>query len=267
MVPESLRPLVVFVLVSNLYGSAIVATLAVRANTHPLPTPFSLRKYYALMGWAPLTFLCLGLLVSPRYLAFFFLAGVAGIIGEVLVSLLWRSYFGEPIWVYSYGAKVRGDTSTLNFLPWAVGALLFHLTSKLLGSQVGLAQLHKPMLVATVAVFVGVFVGFPLRRLTAASKRQFSAGGFLVFCLPIATTALALGILCGPWWPAAMAAFAVVGFYTEYSYGRSMSLFFARGLWTYQRWRIDEGHSSFVTFPLWALGGLYFYFVTATLGV
>ncbi len=267
MVPESLRPLLVFAIVSNLYGSGIVATLAVRANTHPLPTPFSLTKFYALMGWAPLTFLSLGLVVSPRYLAFFFLAGTAGIIGELLVSLLWRSYFDEPIWIYSYGAKVRGDTSTLNFLPWAVGALLFHLTSKVLGADESLAELQRPMLVATLAVAGGVLLGFPLRMLTSARQRQFSRGGFAVFCLPIATTAVALGVTCGPWWPAAMAAFAVVGFYTEYSYGRGMSLFFARGLWTYQRWPIDEGHSSFVTFPLWALGGLYFYFISATLGV
>lgn len=267
MVPDSLRPLLVFALVSNLYGSGIVATLALRANTHPLPTPFSLKKFYALMGWAPLTFASLGLLISPRYFAFFFLAGAAGIVGEVLVSILWRNYFAEPIWVYSYGAKVRGDTSSLNFLPWAVGALLFHLTSKVLGAEVGFAQVQRPMLVAAASVTVGVLAGFPLRRLTAARLQQFSGGAFAVFCLPIATTAIALGVLCGPWWPAAMGTFAVVGFYTEYSYGRGMSMFFARGLWTYQRWPIDQGHSSFVTFPLWALGGLYFYFVTATLGV
>ena len=135
MVPESLRPLLVFAIVSNLYGSGIVATLAVRANTHPLPTPFSLTKFYALMGWAPLTFLSLGLVVSPRYLAFFFLAGTAGIVGELLVSLLWRSYFDEPIWVYSYGAKVRGDTSTLNFLPWGRGRPAFPFDQQGFGRQ------------------------------------------------------------------------------------------------------------------------------------
>ena len=64
-----------------------------------------------------------------------------------------------------------------------------------------------------------------------------------------------------------MAAFAVVGFLTEYGYGRSMSTFFERGLWTYNHWQIDEGHTSFVTFPLWALGGLYFHFIAACLGM
>lgn len=259
--------MVAFAVVSNLYGSGIVALLAVKSHTHPLPTPFTLSKFYALMGWAPLTFLILGLWISPRYFLFFIVSGTLGIVGELLVSLAWRHHFGEPIWIYSYGATLRGDTSTLNFLPWAVGALLFHLTSKVLGSPPGFEQVKGPIVVAAFAVSGGVLAALALHRVVRRAERSFSALGFAIFCLPIVTTMIALGFTHGPWWPLLMAAFAVVGFYTEYSYGRSMSLFFARGLWRYQRWPIDEGHSSFVTLPLWALGGLYFYFITATLGV
>ena len=64
-----------------------------------------------------------------------------------------------------------------------------------------------------------------------------------------------------------MLAFALVGFLTEYAYGRSMAVFFERSLWTYNHWQIDGGHTSFVTLPLWALGGLYFHFISASLGL
>jgi len=46
-----------------------------------------------------------------------------------------------------------------------------------------------------------------------------------------------------------------------------MSIFFSQPLWTYNHWKIDGGHTSFVTAPLWALGGLYFYFLAACLGL
>ena len=59
----------------------------------------------------------------------------------------------------------------------------------------------------------------------------------------------------------------MVGFLTEYAYGRTMSVFFEKSLWRYNHWQIDSGHTSFVTFPLWALGGLYFYFISSWIGV
>ena len=64
-----------------------------------------------------------------------------------------------------------------------------------------------------------------------------------------------------------MAACSLVGSVTEYGYGRSMSLFFRDGLWTYNHLEIDGGHTSYVTLPLWALGGLYFHFIAAALGL
>ena len=64
-----------------------------------------------------------------------------------------------------------------------------------------------------------------------------------------------------------MALFAIVGSTTEYGYGRSMSHLFAKGLWSYNHGKIDDGHTSYVTLPLWALGGLYFHFLAACLGL
>ena len=79
--------------------------------------------------------------------------------------------------------------------------------------------------------------------------------------------ALALTALCGPRYGLLMLAFSPLGFITEYAYGRIMSLFFEEPLWRYQHLRIDHGHTSFVTLPLWALGGLYFYLVAGLIGL
>jgi hypothetical protein len=46
-----------------------------------------------------------------------------------------------------------------------------------------------------------------------------------------------------------------------------MSLFFEEPLWRYRHLRIDDGHTSFVTLPLWALGGLYFHLIGGLVGL
>ncbi len=259
--------LLLFMAASDLYGGVVLSAAAVRYRELLTGTGFSLRRYYILMGWAPFAYLVLATLVDVRYLVLFFVAGVAGIVGEVLVALLWRRYFHEPIWTYSYRSVLSGHTSTINFLPWAVGGLLFVETARLVQGTTSLGLSLRAVAVSAAAVGAGLALAWPARRFTASRQGRFSAAGFSLFCLPVATTALALGLLCGARYPLMMLAFSLVGFVTEYTYGRSMSVLFERGLWTYNHWRIDEGHTSFVTLPLWALGGLYFYFIASAIGL
>jgi hypothetical protein len=261
------RPLLLFGTASNVY-SVVLVVLALRRGDWLTDQQFTLTKFYLLMGWVPLAFLSLALLIDPRYLALFVAAGCLGVLGELLVSVVWRWYFHEPIWTYSYRSVLRGYTSTLNFLPWAVGALLFCETRRVLG---GSSSESEPLLttaiVSAAALAAGSAVAWPLARLTSARRREFSRRAFAVFCLPILATAAVLAAVVHPRYLALMAAFSVVGFTTEYTYGRGMSLFFERGLWTYNHWKIDGGHTSFVTLPLWALGGLYFDLIGRGLGL
>jgi hypothetical protein len=261
------RPLLLFGTASNVY-SFVLVVLALRRGDWLTDQQFSLTKFYVLMGWVPLAFVSLALLISPRYLALFVAAGLLGIVGELIVSVVWRGFFKEPIWTYSYRSVLAGYTSTLNFLPWAVGALLFCETRRVLrGPATHELTLGRPVWVCALALAVGIAIAWPLRHLTSARQRRFSKSAFAVFCIPIALTAGALAALVSPHYLLLMAAFAVVGFFTEYTYGRGMSLFFERGLWTYNHWKIDHGHTSFVTFPLWALGGLYFHFIASFVGL
>jgi hypothetical protein len=262
------HPLLVFFAVGNLYTFSLM-TLGLLGKADWLVTPrFSPSRFYVLMGWAPLTFLALSALLDPRYLALLLVAGLTGVFGELLVAALWRCFFRVPIWTYSYRSVLGGHSSTLNFLPWAVGALLLHTTGRSAGALLGIERaVARPMMVSALAFLVGLALAWALCGVGPARSREFSKPAFAVFCLPIALTGLALCVLCDPAWALVMASFSLVGFSTEYGYGRSMSLFFERGLWTYNHWKIDGGHTSFVTLPLWALGGLYFHFIAACLGL
>lgn len=259
--------LLLFIAASDVYAGVVLSAAAFRYRELLSGSGFSLRRYYILMGWAPFAFVALGVLLDARYLWLFVLAGFAGIAGEVLVSLLWRCYFHEPIWTYSYRSVLSGYTSTINFLPWSVGALLFVETGRLVQATPTLGFSLRALSVAIVGLALGLGLAWPARRLTASREGRFSGAGLAIFCLPVVSTAAALGLWCGARYPLLMLAFAVVGFVTEYAYGRSMSFVFERGLWTYNHFRIDEGHTSFVTLPLWAVGGLYFYFIAGVLGL
>ncbi len=265
-VNPGLWPLLVLFLVSNAYGTALLVGLAFARSRAVFQSEFTSRKYYLLMGWAPLSYVGLSVFLEPRYGLLFVLAGSLGVLGELLVSVHFRYFFREPIWTYSHRAVLAGYTSTINFLPWAVGALLFHASGRVLMPDRETSP-WPAMFSASLAVAMGVVVSVLLERLTRARRGVFSLPAFAIFCLPIATVAVALGVLHDVRYVGLMLLFSVVGFATEYAYGRSMSLFFDRALWTYNHWPIDEGHSSFVTFPLWALGGLYFFFIAAALGL
>jgi hypothetical protein len=263
-----LKAMLVFFVAANAYLLALMGLAALHRGSFWADQRFSLRKYYLFMGWAPLAFGVLALLVDPRYLLLFVVSGVAGILGELLMSVLWRGFFREPIWTYSHRSVLGGLTSTINFLPWAVGALGFHFMGRLVtwGSDAAAPTL-LPVLVSSAAFVIGCAVAWPSRVATSAREGRFTPRAFALFCLPIAATALGLSLFCGPRYLLLMLVFAPVGFFTEYIYGRTMSLFFDPALWTYNHWRIDGGHTSFVTFPLWSLGGLYFWFIASWLGL
>lgn len=258
----------VFALACQTYTVLLAGVLWATKPASIFNLEFSNKKYYTLMGWGPLGFLALGVALDPRYLGFFLVAAAAGVIGELIVSVAWRSFFAIPIWTYSYGSILRGYTSTINAIPWAVGGLIFLETGRILFPSEGdAAPLARPVLVSAAAVTVGWIVAWVLRHWTSARERRFSKLALGVFCLPIVSAAVALAVCCDLYYPLRMLWFALVGTATEYIYGRTMSFCFERGLWTYNHWKIDHGHSSFVTFPLWALGGLYFHFIGRCLGL
>lgn len=255
-----------FWLSSALYGAGYGAFALARGVNPFTDGAFTHRKFYGLMGWVPIGFAVLSLGIDPFYGMLFLVFGAAGIAGELLVSVLWRSYFRVPIWTYGYRAMLSGYTSTLNFLPWAVGGLFFHCAgSAVFGEPPSGAALARVMGVSSISLVATWLVARVFKGRTAAARGAFSKPALALCCAPIAVTLVALSITCDARYAIAMPLFGVLGFATEYGYGRVMSLFFDRPLWVYNHWAIDEGHSSVVTLPLWMLGGLYFYLLSGLL--
>jgi hypothetical protein len=269
-VPASAQPLMVFALCVNLYSLSLIGVTLATDWGLLIDGKFSLRKFYTLMGWAPLGFLGLVVVYDIRFLWLFLAAGVLGVVGELIVSVAWRAFFAEPIWTYSFGARLRGYTSELNFLPWAVGAFLFYCTAGLLQQAaprgLPVMSLREPLVLCVLGGLAGLIV-WPLAFLRRAERGRFGVARFAVFCAPILGVGAALSVVLGVEYAGLMLAFSLVGFATEYLYGRIMSAFFEVGLWEYNHLKIDGGHSSFVTFPLWALGGLYFHFIAGWVGL
>jgi hypothetical protein len=269
---EGLVPLLVLAVVGHVYTATLLIVCAARKSRVLFGAAFSEPRYYLIMGWAPLTFVVLSALVDLRFAPFAVVAAVGGMVGETLLGYAWSRFFEPPIWTYSYRSLLRGRTATINVLPWMIGALLFVSTGRLLGVRPDgalwspsspLAVSAAALLLTTPAAWLLLDLGWKAER----RARRFTKARFALFCLPIVATAMALSVLCDPRYAVLMAAFAVVGTVTEYAYGRSMSLFFERPLWTYHHLQWDQGHSSAVTPPLWALGGLYFYLLAAQVGL
>ena len=103
IIDSAYHPILLFGLASNAY-SFVLVTLALKRGDWLTDSQFSLTKFYVLMGWVPLAFLALSLVISPRYLLLFVATGLMGIVGELIVSVVWRRFFAEPIWTYSYRA-------------------------------------------------------------------------------------------------------------------------------------------------------------------
>ena len=251
--------------VGNLYACGGLVLIAAGKKNWLLERHFELGKFHLLMGWVPLVFIALAVTEDIRFLALFVVGGMAGIVGELLVSFHWRAFFGEPIWLYGPGARVGGMTSILNFLPWAMGTLLFVICGRFVFQAD--RTFGAPVATAAAALVGGLILSTSIRGLRGKAERKFNGPSFALFCAPIVTTAVALGALHNLKYPTLMLISSLIGFATEYTYGRAMTLFFEEPLWTYQRWPIDNGHSSFVTLPLWALGGLYFHFAAAAVGL
>lgn len=66
-----------------------------------------------------------------KVLAYFFICGIVGSIGELILGLFCEKVLGRKLWFYTKLPLLGGHTSLLNFPFWAGGGMLFFLLAKI----------------------------------------------------------------------------------------------------------------------------------------
>jgi len=221
-----------------------------KKNNRPLPQiSFSSSHYYLIMLWVPLSYLILILCCDIRYLIFFFASGIAGIVGETLLSIVWDILLDKPLWSYHHGSLLHRYTSTINFLPWTTGGLIFLSVGNALAIDIAppfpsaLPYFVITLLSGFGGVMLAMITAFILKNHYTVGKQwrnvPFSTLRFLIFCIPICTVFIALTMISNITFLIYFFAFAIFGNILEYMYGKFISKIFNRRLWTYHDWKID----------------------------
>jgi hypothetical protein len=200
----------------------------------------------------------------------FALFGVAGVIGETLVSVWWHAFFGQRLWVYAVDTVFHKYTSTLNFIPWGVGGFLYSSVVYRTSEFVQLPPAFSVALVATAALVAGVVIQlllFAVFRPRGGKFRETTIATVSFVMLPVG---LVLGALCVTFGLPALVlviVFAFVATAAEYLFGKATQLLISKKMWTYTYFAYDGGHFTPLAIPLFALGGFYFWFVAHVLFV
>ncbi len=234
---------------------------------------FSHRNYHIMM--VPFIFppLFIGFLDGTWvYLLIFLYFGIAGVMGEIIFSILWKCYFRNPFWKYKFFTIVNKSSSLLNFIPWGVGGFMYLSLTSLYTNNFGnifyegmdkeqisfLFLKAAAIFVLQILLFKMVSKIFPLRKMFDKKKRiiikyiYFISSFFLIgFLMPINYFHyLFLFFLYG-----------IIAFIVEYFFGKISKLIIGKKLWTYEYLTIDKKHTTLLNIVVFGLGGYYFIFL------
>ncbi len=234
---------------------------------------FSLRNYYIMM--APFlvpSFLLIFLKNDLTYVFAFVLFSIAGILGEILFSHLWKIYFRKPFWRYSVCVMANKFSSWLNFIPWGVGGFLFLLLAKeyynLTGWDVidGMSEVELMLILSKlVLLFIFQFLFFKtakkiFKNLDNSKGKEDLMIKYFYFVLPF----FLIGFLFYDnyyHYLSLFFIFGVFGFIAEYIFGKVSKIVIGRKLWTYEYLTIDKNHTTPLNIIPFGLTGYFFVFI------
>lgn len=236
------------------------------------PVKFSYKNYYVHMIWVVISYLFITIAFDQKYIIYFFLTGIGGMVAETALAVFTDMFFTKSIWEYNDESIIRGYTSKLNFLPWTTGAIIFLSVAKIIGNNnvAIFKQISKPyqsialfggIAGLIISIIFGIILELNNRKDNKILDLPFSLKTFFILCIPIFSVYLGLILLKGTKYLLFFFFFAIVGNVTEYFYSIYISKIFGHRLWTYNYLKLDDGHSSITNLPLWSIGGLYFYFI------
>ena len=226
---------------------------------------FSTINFLLSMLWVPLGYLVISVVFDYRFSILFLIFGIAGILGETILSFIWNTFIEKSIWTYR-DMILKGYTSYLNFFPWTVGGLIFYTIGYAYTNFINI-KFKSDLRLIIISSVIGLLLSIAIILLTTLTKKipiktKFSIKKYLVLCLPIFLTYFNLMIFSNKSYIILIGIFVIIGNITEYIYGKYLAEIFHERFWTYNYLKIDHGHSSFTNLILWGYGGLYFYFIS-----
>jgi len=257
-----------YILLSSLFGAALLfgvnAFRTVRGQ-HSRWREFSWSTTHYYLYLLPLVLpLVLWLALYPdREQAYFFIAcAVLGVIGESGFSLYWNTFFREPFWHYFVHTIWGQYTSLLNFIPWAIGGVLYLGVARLAGFEPHIEELSAFWIIfssSLAALIVARLIWKTMHRRGSVRFRHEGAIPYLIVLLPI------LAAIGGTdyFFPdarilEAAAFFGLGAWVVEYFFGKGIVFFLGKRLWAYNYMATDNGHITPLSILPFALAGFWF---------
>lgn len=233
---------------------------------------FSEIKYYKFIG----LFLVFPIWLSLRAesfapIVYFLLFGLFGMLGEILFSEWWKSFYEQPLYKYSVEGIVHSFSAKINFIPWGVAGLfclwLINIFFKNFpGSKInlntGANEFYYVFIVCFFAGFAFQFMVRAVMEFVHPRSFKFKKVGFLnqflflfPFLLGIAVSSLIFGKVI-IWFGLGLGLFAALA---EYGYGKVLEHSFGKKFWIYKPWSFDHGHFTPLAIIPFALMGFYFW--------
>lgn len=194
----------------------------------------------------------------------FLIQGVWGMIGEVLFSAHWRLLMQEPLYYYTAGAFLNGYTSTINFIAWGTGYIVYSTIVNIFGPRFPLhfqIEALTSFWQVTAAVFVITILARYLyvKRDLKKMSSPVGTGVFVLCALPYVSAFLWIGYKYSINYIFIGLFFGFLGSWVEYIYGRVSELLLDRQLWVYVPKAVDHGHYTPLSTIGFLIGGQWLY--------
>ncbi len=225
---------------------------------------FSHYSYYLMMSAFVIPVLIWPLITGEdKYTIYFLCFAITGVIGETLLSFLLDTFFDKRFWIYRVDTLLKSYTSSLNFIPWGVGGLIYIGISEFFNFFPTFQELVIFWLVFILAGLI-LLLSIVINRFTVKNKKnlEFERVDLKSYSLAFAGFILAILITSvlfrNSLFIVVAILFGVIAWVAEYKFGKMCVHFISKRLWVYVYNAKDHGHITSLSIIPFSLAGFYF---------
>ena len=232
---------------------------------------FSERNYYILLSGFIVGILIQSILQnSYKSFIVFIIFGIAGVIGETLFSIWWHTFFGKRFFVYSVDTLMHSYTSTLNFVPWAIGGYIYLEISKVVIGREKIIQIFQNLntyyyvfgiFFLIIFLEIIVFYTFIKARLPESKFHKVTFFNFIFIFFSLFYVIFYFVFYFGNEFIVLTILFGLIAVSLEYLFGKATQFFISKKMWIYSYGAIDKGHFTPFSIPAFIMAGYYFLLV------